>query len=353
MRTHLRYRYNDLLAFAEQLVTKAGLPSDRAATVAEILLEADLMGHTTHGLQMLPEMLMHIQKGLVRPTGEPRVIADHGASVVWDAECLPGTWLMAKAVDEACARALTHPVVTYAIRRSAHIVCLGAYLRRATDRGMVIWIMNGHPRSKNVAPAGSIEGQLAVNPLAFGYPTADDPVLIDFSTTPFSNGFVRRALAEGTKFPAAVVQDAEGNLTDDPKKLVGEPPGSMLPLGGREAGHKGFALGLMVEVLTSGLTGTGRANLEDTVYGTPVFLQVMNPEFFSGTAALKKEASALADACRASRPIPGQPAVRMPGDNAIASKARQLKDGVTLYPAIVPELVGWGKKLGVSVPAPI
>lgn len=345
-----RYEYDPLLAFARELATKAGLPEKRAAVLSEVLLEADLMGHTTHGLALLPATLKNIETGAVRVAGEPEVVADNGAAVVWDAASLPGTWVLSKAIDEACQRAQSMPVVSYVIRRAANIACLGAYLRKATDRGLVIWIMNSDPAMRTVAPAGSIEPQLAPNPLAFGYPTQGEPVLIDISTSPVANGWIRRWSADGTRLPESWLQDAAGNLSDDPKTLFGDPPGSMLPLGGLAAGHKGFALGLIVEVLTAGLSGTGRANPAAGKGGTPVFLQVINPESFSGAAGLKAEASWLADACRKSRPRPGTAAVRMPGDSANSLRAKQLQRGVVLHPTIMPELEKWAARLGVPLP---
>ena len=348
----LRYDYEGLRAFAQRLAAAAGLPADRAAVVGEVLLEADLMGHTTHGLAQLPGALKNIQSGTVRATGEPQVIADNGSAVVWDAASLPGTWVLSKAIAEACERARSVPVVTYVIRRAANIACLGAYLRKATDQGMVIWIMNSDPAMRTVAPAGSLDPQLAPNPLAFGYPTDAEPVLIDISTSPVANGWIRRWSAEGTKLPDAWLQDAAGNLSDDAATLFGNPPGSMLPLGGIAAGHKGFALGLIVEILTAGLAGTGRANPQAAAGGTPVFLQIINPESFAGTAALKAEASWLAQACRKSRPRPGQAAVRMPGDTANALRTTQIRGGVALHPSVMPELAKWAQSLKVELPAP-
>jgi LDH2 family malate/lactate/ureidoglycolate dehydrogenase len=346
-----RFDYRTLLAFATELGTKAGLPHDRAEVLAQVLLEGDLMGHTTHGLAMLPGTLANVEKGSVRTTGDPEVISDLGSALVWDAQTLPGTWVLSKAVDEACERARTHPVVTYVIRRAANIACLGAYLRKATDRGMMIWIMNSDPAMRTVAPAGALDPQLAPDPLAFGYPTKGEPVLIDISTSPIANGWIRRWAADGTQLPEPWLQDRDGNPSLNPKTLFGDPPGSMLPLGGTVLGHKGFALGLIVEILTSGLAGGGRANPEAAKGGTPVFLQVINPELFSGTAPLASEASWLADACRASRPRPGVERVRMPGDSANALRAQQLESGVALHPGIMPELAKWADKLGVAKPA--
>jgi LDH2 family malate/lactate/ureidoglycolate dehydrogenase len=173
--------------------------------------------------------------------------------------------------------------------------------------------------------------------------------LIDISTSSVANGWVRRWGAEGRRLPGKWLLDAGGNPTDEPAALFGNPPGAMLPLGGTELGHKGFALGLMVEVLTAGLCGTGRAD-KPTGGGSPVFIQVIDPRAFAGVEALKREASWLADACRTSTPRPGFPAVRVPGDTALARRRAQLTSGVELYPTIMPDLKIWADKFGITVP---
>jgi hypothetical protein len=224
--TATTYDYTALRDFAATLGEKVGLAQDRARTQAEVLLEADLMGHTTHGLAMLPGFLKSIDIGATRATGEPKVLSDHGSTLLWDAETLPGTWILCRAIAEARQRLAQHPVVTVVLRNTAHIAALGAYLRRATDHGLVIMIMNSDPSMRTVAPAGGREAQLAPNPLAFGYPTETEPVLIDISTSSVANGWVRRWSAEKRKLPGKWLLDHAGNATDEPGALFGTDRGS-------------------------------------------------------------------------------------------------------------------------------
>jgi L-lactate dehydrogenase len=347
--TAATYPYDVLRKFAAALSEKAGLAADRARTQAEILLEADLMGHTTHGLVLLPGLLKAIESGAIRRTGEPKVLSDRGSTVFWDASALPGTWLLTGAIGAARERVASHPVVTFVLRNMSHIGALGAYLRQATDHGLVIIIMNSDPGMRTVAPAGGKEGQLAPNPLAFGYPTDGDPILIDISTSSVANGWVRRWNAQGRRLPGKWLQDVDGNVTDNPAVLFGTPPGTMLPLGGLELGHKGFALGLMVDVLTTGLSGAGRVT-KVPGGGTPVFLQLIDPNAFAGMQALKSETGLLAKACRSSNPRTGVAAVKMPGDTALARRRVQLRKGIELYPSIMPDLMPWAEKFGITAP---
>jgi LDH2 family malate/lactate/ureidoglycolate dehydrogenase len=130
------YDYAALRDFAAALGERAGLPIDRAKVQAEILLEADLMGHTTHGLAMLPGFLKSIESGAIRAKGEPDVISDRGSTLLWDARTLPGTWIVTRAINVAAGRAADHGVATIVIRNTAHIAALGAYLRQATAQGI-------------------------------------------------------------------------------------------------------------------------------------------------------------------------------------------------------------------------
>jgi LDH2 family malate/lactate/ureidoglycolate dehydrogenase len=134
--------------------------------------------------------------------------------------------------------------------------------------------------------------------------------------------------------------------------LFGDRPGAILPLGGLELGHKGFALALLVEALTSGLAGHGRAD-EPTQWGASVFLQLIDPERFGGRAAFVRETARLAELCRTTPVPPGAPAVRLPGEGALARRARQLAQGVTLHPGILEKLAPWADRLGVPLPAAV
>ena len=128
----------DLLRFGEQLFNAAGLAQDRAHDVAEVLLEGDLLGHTTHGYALLPAYLKSLADGLMEKDGEPVTLADHASALTWDGRYLPGPWLVRQAITAAQVRLAQHPVVTVVIRKSHHIGCLQAYLKPVTDRKSVV-----------------------------------------------------------------------------------------------------------------------------------------------------------------------------------------------------------------------
>ena len=144
----------------------------RLDVVANRLVEADLMGHTTHGLALAPRYLQEIESGSMAKTGEPEVISDRGACVCWNGRRLPGVWLVSKAVDLALDRVAQYGTVTSAIGNSHHIGCLAAYLPRAAEKGFLIVVSSSDPSQRTVAPFGGREALFTPNPIAVGIPPA-------------------------------------------------------------------------------------------------------------------------------------------------------------------------------------
>jgi L-lactate dehydrogenase len=345
-----RFDAASLRDYADALLRRAGVRDDIARDVAEMLVEADLMGHTTHGLALLAGYLGELANGRMKKSGEPRVLHATTAAATWDGERLPGPWLALRALDAAIGMATVHGTGTVVIRRSHHIACLAAYLARATERGMMLIICCSDPAGSSVAPFGAVSPVFTPNPLAVGIPTSGDPILIDVSASYTTNGLTQRLFSAGEKLAHPWLQDAQGNATRDPAVLFNEPKGTLLPLGGLEAGHKGFALALLIEALTGGLAGHGRSDAAEG-WGATVFVQVHNPAAFGGLAEFTRQSDWLVNACHAATPRPGGPPVRMPGERALALLREQRKNGVALYPTIMPALAPWGEKLGVAVPA--
>jgi L-lactate dehydrogenase len=335
-----------LIVFAERVLRSAGLSETRAHDVAEVLVEGDLLGHTTHGLALLPAYVRELQSGGMVSEGEPQIVADCSASATWDGGYLPGPWLVRRGIEWALERAATAGVATLAIRRSHHIACLAAFLRPVAELGKLLLLACSDPRCRSVAPFGGVEGVLSPNPLAIGIPTSGRPILIDVSMSTTANGFVNQCRETGERLPHPWLLSAEGEPTDDPTTFTADPPSTILPLGGIDAGYKGFALGLMIEALTSALAGHGRAD-RPTAWGASVLLQVIDPTAFGGLEAFARETSWLADACTQSPAISGRDPIRLPGERALALRAEQLREGVALRPHLSEALTRLSEELGI------
>ena len=347
-----RYSAAALHTFALRLLAAAGMPDDKAQAVADILSEGDLLGHTTHGLQLLPSYLKEIASGSMRVQGEPEVIHEAPAALTWHGRRLPGPWLVLQAMRVATDKARQYGTGTVVIRQSHHIACLAAFHRRATDQGLMMILASSDANSASVAPFGGLDPVFTPNPISVGIPTSGAPIVTDISTSATTNGLTNRLHQEGGKLPAPWLIDGEGRPSDDPAVLFREPRGTILPLGGLDSGHKGYGLSLTVEALTGGLAGFGRADPKQG-WGATVFLQVIDPAAFAGRGDFVRQMDEVARQCRASRPArAGQP-VRLPGEKGHALAARQQEAGVTLHPGIMEALAPWAEQFGVEAPRAI
>ena len=347
-----RYAAEALVAFARTLLERAGLDGEMARDVGDVLVTGDLLGHTTHGLALLAPYLAEIEKGAMMKTGEPLVVNARAAAQTWDGRRLPGPWLTLRALDTAASMAATNGTGTVVIRRSHHIACLAAYLLRATDRGLIGVVQSSDPTVAAVVAHGGLTPIVTPNPIAAGLPTSGDPILMDISSSITSMGFARQEMNAGRKLPGPWLIDHEGHATDNPGALFADPKGALLPLGGLDAGYKGFGLALLIEALTAGLSGFGRADPAEGWGGT-VFVQAIDPEAFGGLAEFKRQMDHLVATSHASKPRPGVERVRLPGEAGMRRLREQRLRGVALYPTILPALAPWAEKLKVALPGEV
>jgi len=343
------YRSEDLLAFATELLKHAGADQDIAAVVANTLLQGDLLGHDTHGLALLPGYLKDLQAGGMTSKGRPRVLSDKPAVQLWDGMRLPGPWLIEQGMDLLIPRARELGVASLAIRRSHHIACLAVYLMRAAKEGMLMVLASSDPASASVAPFGGTQAVMTPNPIAMGFPCSRGDVLIDISASITTNGMSNRKAAAGEKFAEDWLLDAAGHPTNDPAVFAQNPPGTILPIGGLSYGHKGYGLGLMVEALTGGLAGWGRADPKEG-WGATVHITMYDPDAFGGRADFLRQMDHLAGSCLHNIPRPGVSKVRVPGQAGLALRQQQLADGVRLHPGILPALAAFADNASLAAP---
>ncbi|MEQ8333778.1 Ldh family oxidoreductase [Nisaea sp.] len=348
--TELHWDTDALVGFATSLFKAAGLEADKAETIASALVEADMMGHTTHGLQLCAPYLNALEDGTMRRQGGPEILSDRGAVATWDGRRLPGVWLTARAVDSAVERARLYGTASIAIRRSHHIACLAVFLERATRAGCMVQIACSDPAVASVAPYGGTEPLFTPDPIAIGIPTSGDPILIDTSASITTNGLTGRLHGEGKKLPGKWVQDADGVACDDPGVLFTDPPGTILPIGGQEYGHKGYGLALMIEALTQGLAGHGRADPAEG-WGASVFVQVSDPTAFAGVAAFNRQVDHIVAKCLGNKPATAGIPVRLPGQNALRKRRHAQENGLKLYSGIMEALQPWARKYEITPPA--
>jgi LDH2 family malate/lactate/ureidoglycolate dehydrogenase len=337
--------------FARAMLVAAGLEEDKAEVTSSILVEGDMIGHETHGVSLVSWYLDALADGSLTRAGSYEVIADRGATFVWDGRKLPGAWLIVEALEQAAARVGDHGVVTAAIRNSHHTCALSAYLRRMTERGLVAQISCSNPGASRVAPFGGTKPLLTPNPVATGLPTRSDPILVDVSCSITTTTMTQQLAKAGRQFPEAWALTAEGVPTTDPREVT-ERNGSMMPLGGALKGHKGFGLALVVDLLGQGLSGKGRADTAPGEFAQSVFIQLIDPAAFCGLDAFTEQSEWTATACRSNPPAPDtKGAVRVPGDSASQKRRHALSEGVPISDELRDKLERAAGRVGIPLPA--
>lgn len=342
-----------LQQFTEDLFIAAGVSQANAHIVAESLVDANLRGHDSHGVMRAPFYIARLKDGGLDPQAKLAIEKESASSIVGD-----GGWGIGQVVAGELMRRLIDKCSTSAIacgtlKRSTHIGRLGEYAEMAAERGyMSIIVANTHGAAQRVAPMGGKRPRLGTNPICIGMPGgAAGPFIFDIGTSATAEGKVRVKKIAGQPVPLGWILDPEGNPTTDPNQLYGDPPGTILPLGG-DQGYKGFGLAFMIEMMCGGLSGGQCAypNPPPPV-GNAAFFMVLNPEFFGGHDHLKQEVVQLEAYVRGVPLIDGVKEVYLPGDPERRTKAQRLKDGIPLDEGNWKALVDLAVQLGIPVPA--
>lgn len=323
-----RFDYQEILQWARQCLQQAGASEKIARHVGFYLLEGDLLGFSTHGLIRLLNNCQWLQDGSSSRDGEPQVLSQRAAVANWDAQSLPGPYVVPRAIEAAATMAKQAGSGTVVIRRSQHIAALAAYLSIATEQGLVVSLMCSTPGQRAVAPFGGKQAVFSPNPFAVGVPSSDTPLLFDISFSMTAAGKVRQAKANGVKLPYPALITAEGEWSDDPNTFFASPASAIAPLGGELLGYKGYGLTLFSEIWTMALGQYGRRQGHEDGDANSVWVQVIDPSAFGEQSVFIQQVDDLLRDCREAEPIEPEQPVRIPGQQALNKKQRQLSQGV-------------------------
>ena len=344
-----RFDAASLTNCAKSLCLKSGMSDQCAHDVATVLIEGDLLGHTTHGLMLLKPYINAIKNGDMLGEGSYNELTTRPAIANWDGNYLPGPHLTLQAIDTATSMAKQYGTGTVVIRKSSHIGALAAYLEKPAREGFLVQVVCSDPSVANVAPFGGTEPLFTPNPMAWGIPTSKDPIMIDISASTTTVGMSSRLHQAGQRGEHEWWLDSDGKPSNNPSVIFQNPPGSLQALGGLEAGHKGYGLALFIEALTSGLAGFGRADAAD-IWGASVSVQVTDIEAFGDAEAFHHQMDHLVEKCLNNKPANPKNPVRLPGQRGLALKREQLEKGVVLHKDIMPALNELIAEVGIEAP---
>ena len=329
-------------SFATAILIAAGASESSAQVVAEHLVESDRCGVHSHGLLRVPQYVEEMGRGEIAGAMHPEIVDRRPSKVVIDGRRGFGQVAAELAADEADAAAATTGAALATAFNTGHAGRIGAYVERIAASGRVAVAFCSGPRSGHrVAPFGGVEGRLSTNPIAFGFPGDGSAVIADFSTSTVPEGVVRRLRDLGLPAPEGSLQDSSGAPTLDPGELYAEPPGTILPLGGPLFGHKGYALGLLVEAMTTVIAGENAA--DEQRIGNTFTILVVGAEARFATAG-----GALSGYVRSARPAnPARP-VLLPGD--LERIAREGEANVRIDAGTWRALCGLAQSASIPVP---
>lgn len=336
-----RVPISELLRFATELFQAVGAESTEARIVAEHLVESNLAGHDSHGIMRIPQYLDEIHTGRIVPASHSVVDDEWPTGCVIDARGAFGQVACHEAMTRALDKAREAGIGAVSIRNSNHSGRMGTYVEIAAAEEMIgLVTANAGGAGQWVAPFGGRERRLSTNPLAIGAPSGTDfPIILDISTSIVPEGKVRYSLQRGQETPDGWLVDAEGHPTRDPQQLYETPSAAILPLGGT-AGHKGFGLAFMVDILSGALSGAGCPSQKniDSTEGSGLFMLAIDIKRFGPLIDFSLHVAEMVEYVQSSLPAEGFERVMVPGEFEHRQRETRQREGIDIPEATIKEL---------------
>ncbi|MDR3372247.1 MAG: malate/lactate/ureidoglycolate dehydrogenase [Ancalomicrobiaceae bacterium] len=343
-------RPDELRAFAGAILAAAGSAPEEAAIVADHLVEANLTGHDSHGVGLLPMYVQDRLDGKVRANGHAELIKQDGPIAIFDADMAFGHVVAREVTDWGIAQAKATGLTMIGLRNAYHVARLGSYAEQAFEAGLVsilfVNVVFGAPR---VAPFGGADGRLHTNPICIGVPGSDShlPFLLDFATSRIAIGKVRVAFEEGRMLPDGVLLDGHGRPANDPGVLFSAPFGAILPFGE----HKGYGLAVACELLAGALTGgvvNRSANPGNRALTNSVLAIFVDPSRFGELPVFHATVTDIIAHLKAAPALAGGSGVLIAGDPERQSRARRSADGIPMGQTTWEQICTAGARVGVD-----
>ena len=332
-----------LHAVIRQLIMAADTPHHIAEIVAEILVNANLAGHDSHGVLRLPDYLAGISNGGIQPAAESEISNETTNTFRIDGRSGFGHYTAQRAMERAIEKAKAADNSAVSFVNTGHIGRLGEYAEQAARAGCIgIITYGGGSRGRGgTVPFGGARGALGTNPIAVGVPTGDNsPFVIDFATSMIAGGKISVAQSLGIDLPEGCIVDKHGNPSV--KTADFGDGGSLLTFGG----HKGYAFSLLT-CLLAGLSGI--FDIENASMGSSTLMQVININAFTPVEPYQQGVRAFLDGIKAIPPAPGFDEVLVPGDFESRSRSQRLANGINVPDTIYSSLQTWAEKLSASL----
>jgi hydroxycarboxylate dehydrogenase B len=326
MAQELRIKDADLRAAVRALFAAAGSGEREQRLVADHLVEANLRGHDSHGVGMIPAYITNFAAGEMKLNAAPTVAVDTGSLLVCDGGMGLGQTIAHDSVALAIDRARQHGSCILSLRNSHHIGRIGHWSEQCAAEGLVSLHFVNVISDPAVAPFGGRAARIGTNPISIGIPRrGQEPIIVDFATSKLAVGKVRVAYNKGVDVAPGVLLDGEGEPTTSPAALFEEPRGTLLPFGD----HKGWGLALACELLAGALSGGGTQHhpKRRQAIVNNMFSVVVSPDAVGTAETFFPQIDAFIEWART--PPPGRDAsVMIAGEPERRTRAERQRDGV-------------------------
>jgi uncharacterized oxidoreductase len=344
----LVFQHARLARAIEAIAAAGGSEPAEAKLVAENLVTANLTGHDSHGIGMMPRYVEALLEGGLHPNRKVEVKLDGGSLLALDGGAGYGQSIGLQGTKMAIERAQQHGLSITALGNSHHLGRIGHWAEMAVAEGLVSLHFVNVISFARVAAYGGADGRFGTNPVCIGIPLpGEPPFILDMATSAVAQGKLRVAYNKGAKIPLGWLLDRDGNPTDDPKWGVVQPFGAMQTFGG----HKGYGMAVACELLGGALTGGGTWHYPEGARRRVLngMLSILiDPGKLGTRSVFEKEAREYLDWIRQSPPAPGFDRVRIAGEPEREYRAQREREGVPVDEETWKEIRAAAVKLKVS-----
>jgi L-2-hydroxycarboxylate dehydrogenase (NAD+) len=344
--------FDRLKAFIGEALTKLGLPEQDAITVATLMAQADLQGSDGHGVTRLPQYARRIKAGGFNTRPDIHVVHERAGTALINGDNGMGHLVMKRAAEIAIEKARSTGIAWVSSQFSNHAGPASLYATMPLAHDMIgLYFAVGN--ANHLPPWGGLDMLLSTNPIAAAIPAGHEkPIVLDMATTVAAYGKVKTKALRGETMPVGWMIDRQGQPLTDPKRAD---EGMLLPLGGMEAGYKGYGLAMIIGLLAGTLGGAAMGKEvidfnhdDDSVTNTGQAIAAIDIAAFGDVGAFKSSVDTLVRDFRNSSRMPGVERIFVPGEHSHATRESRLRDGIPIPPALMRGLDQVAAELGIA-----
>jgi LDH2 family malate/lactate/ureidoglycolate dehydrogenase len=344
--------FERLKAFIQEAMVRLGLPDNDAATVATLMAQADLQGSDGHGVSRLPQYARRIKAGGFNTRPNIRVVREQASTALINGDNGMGHLVMSRATEIAIEKAKVTGIGWVNSQFSNHAGPASLYASMPLAHDMIgLYFAVGN--ANHLPPWGGLDMLLSTNPIAAAIPAGTEkPIVLDMATTVAAYGKVKTKALRGEMMPEGWMIDRAGKPLTDPKRAE---EGMLLPLGGMEAGYKGFGLAMIIGLIAGTLGGAAMGkdvidfnHDDDSVTNTGQAIAAINVAAFGDVATFKAAVDTLVRDFRNSERIPGVDRISVPGERSAETRVTRARDGIPIAPALMRNLDQLADELGMA-----